>query len=727
MQLVYNDQKLRFEFQCDKHERQVPKDAGFRFDWDTNAWHTNDPHNAEKVMHYGSKDMQLKIKDAKEASKPKLYWDGDLYIWKSSIAYKDLPKQAGFKWNPETLSWESSQWEQAIKLIQYTDKDTEEHVKAAKKQYEVALEQSRAASADVNLKVPAGLDYLPYQKAGIQYGLQRDAILLSDSMGLGKSIQTIGILNNNRNLKKILLVCPASLKINWKRELEKWLVNPLSIEIVDSKKPLLPNADILICNYDIAHKYRDQLYAIQWDVLIADEAHYMKNPNTNRARAILGKYDNKGNEVLPPIRALKKILLTGTPIPNRVKEVWPLIRYLDPERWNNFFAFAKRYCDAFKGRYGWNFDGASYLDELQNTLRSTVMIRRLKEEVLKELPPKIRQVIHLDTTGATSLIKREQEAYIRFEELTAYLQAQVELAKLASERDYEEAVRALSEHKRVAFREISKMRHELALKKAPAVIDFINDSLEDSDHKIILFAHHSDVIAQFKEAFGDKAVVLTGSTSMKDRQESVDRFQNDPYIKIFIGNIIAAGVGLTLTASSHVIFAELDWVPGNMQQCEDRSSRIGQKNTVLVQHLVFDGSLDASMAQTLIEKQQVMDAALDDKNSYELDTTAISSLPRDSEPVFLDKELASQRQQIYVKLDEINRIGDTLTVDDITDIHYKLKRLAGLCDGAKEVDGLGFNKVDSHIGKKLAAQLGLTKREAALGLKLVTKYKKQLD
>jgi SWI/SNF-related matrix-associated actin-dependent regulator 1 of chromatin subfamily A len=240
-----------------------------------------------------------------------------------------------------------------------------------------------------------------------------------------------------------------------------------------------------------------------------------------------------------------------------------------------------RYCDAYPGQWGWDYSGASNLDELNERLRSTVMIRRLKADVMKELPPKRRQIIEL--SGA--------------------------LPK--PEVDYLAAVKALKNPGQIAFEEIARVRHEDALAKLPQVIEFIKDALEESE-KIVVFAWHRDVIEGLTQALIDfSPVIVTGDTSLKNRQWAIENFQNEPHTRIFIGNIQAAGVGITLTAASHVIFAELDWTPGVVSQAEDRCHRIGQKDFVLVQHLVLSGSIDAKMAKILVAKQEVLDKALD--------------------------------------------------------------------------------------------------------------------
>jgi SWI/SNF-related matrix-associated actin-dependent regulator 1 of chromatin subfamily A len=174
----------------------------------------------------------------------------------------------------------------------------------------------------------------------------------------------------------------------------------------------------------------------------------------------------------------------------------------------------------------------------------------------------------------------------------------------------EEELRELREGVHVAFGELSKLRHATALAKVPLVVDHVKNALLASP-KLVVFAHHRDVVSEIAAAFGDTAVTLTGSDTTEQRQAAVDRFQEDADCTVFVGSIRAAGLGLTLTASAHVVFAELDWVPAHLTQAEDRTHRIGQRDSVLVQHLVLQSSLDARMVRTLIKKQRVVDETLD--------------------------------------------------------------------------------------------------------------------
>ena len=592
------------------------------------------------------------------------------------------------------------------------------------------IASSRAVDANVNIPVPSGLSYLPFQKAGIAFAMNRPATLIADEMGLGKTIQGLGIINSDTTINRVLVIAPASLKINWQREAEKWLVRKFEIRNIESPEDLNAPASgplMVIVNYDklITRKNGGsgqillaKLMAQTWDLLLADEAHYVKNPKSKRTIAVLGREARKQDPAIPGLVscAKRKALLTGTPLLNKPIEMFPMLHALDPVTFGNFFSFAKRYCNAHQesvyvaGGFGqtklvWNFDGASNLPELQEKLRSTVMVRRLKKDVLKDLPPKARQVVVLPQNGAAKAVAAEAKAYAAHEDKLDALQAQVELAQAEGNQSaYETAVRALHDETEVAFTEMSRLRHEVAVAKIPQCIEHIDDALEETD-KIIVFAHHHDVVNALAEHYGNAAVVLTGETPLPERQKAVDRFQTDATCRVFIGSIKAAGVGLTLTASSTVIFCELDWVPANMTQAEDRAHRIGQLANVLIQLLVVDGSLDARMANTIVDKQNIADRALDKM----VLTQPVIPTPKGEKAVAHPKEypVATPGQKSAAK--------------------QAMQMLAGICDGAASKDGAGFNKMDTTIGKKLAYQTGdFTNGQTWLAAKLANKYRRQL-
>ena len=579
-----------------------------------------------------------------------------------------------------------------------------------KAQKAAAIESSRAADATIEIPCPDGLAYLPYQRGGIAYGMARKAVLIGDEMGLGKTIQAIGIINATPDARRVLVVCPASLKLNWVREIRKWRTNPdLTVELADGKT--FPEASVVVINYDVLSKHTKGALSQEFDIAIFDEAHYCKNGKAARTKAAFG--DRKTN--WPGIRAKRRILLTGTPLTNRPVELFSLLNYLDPARWPSVFSFGKRYCAGFQGGWGWDFTGSSNLEELQNIMRETVMVRRLKADVLTELPPKRRQIVHLARNGAAKAVEAEQRAYEAGQERREHLALAVELSKASSDpADYAAAVEAMGEAAKAAFAEISKLRHDTALAKVPYVIEHALAAAAEAP--IVIFAHHKDVLSQIKEgltAEGHRCVSVTGDDAITDRQASVDTFQRGE-AQVILGTLGAMAVGHTLTRSAHVIFAELDWVPANVSQAEDRTHRIGQEQRVLIQHLVFDGSLDARMAEILVEKQEIIDRAMDRVTQPEDQMTLLP------EP---KKEEAATKSTKRADLDEI---AAKLTPEKIAEIHGALQRLAGMCDGAASIDGSGFNKMDTRLGKELAWTASLTPRQAALGYIVARKYHRQI-
>jgi SNF2 domain-containing protein/helicase-like protein len=1024
-----------------------------------------------------------------------LSFTGTEYIAACDFSEKDTVKAAGFRWRPETKQWWTNDEARAAKLAKFAHGEVGAKLAKVDAVRQDTLTESRATDASINIPVPEGLAYLPYQRAGIAFCLKRPRVLLADDMGLGKTVQAIGVINGDPSIQRTLVICPASLRLNWYKEARKWLVRPLQIAIASTDRSFPSGFHIVIMNYDILRKFEYSIRRENWDLLICDEAHAMKNPGALRSKMVLGYTPSKKDKdatPVDPIESRRTLFLTGTPITNRPKEIFPLIHYLDPGTWSNFFSFTRRYCAGEKGRFGYDASGSSNLGELQDKLRSTCfpyetlvettsgpapigeivengltpevfsydfvsssiqrrrvvahikpaapgslirvqyvggefsctadhkiwtqagwvraenlvpglllsvlpdqedgkgsrgelqrevllgelcgqaqgkagniatkseygkacektsaagcknvqdvrdghasadhwqglrlnvgrdpilweamrqfmepssrntshdgsyrkdgggstenitrgqdrgrgqavnqasrekverrdalslfcgtisemgkgegygsssavlenlesatsptcrtglpqglaraghsnkadrwafpeggavhayggydspalndgyrgrredsrnsspdskgpleggqvnisrvvsvevverggrpglegcggfgefvydievegnhnyfangclvsncMVRRLKGDVLKELPPKRRQVIEMPANGAGQAVAAEMSAWRSHEDRIAELRLSVELAKASDDiMVYRAAVAKLQEGIRASFTEMAKLRHDTAVAKVPYVVEHIKDCL-DSGEKLLVFAHHLDVIDAIVKEFPGKVVKLDGRDSMEARNASVERFQKDPTIKLFVGGIMAAGVGLTLTAASHAVFAELDWVPANITQGEDRLHRIGQRNSVLIQHLVLEGSLDARMVRILVEKQEVIDRALD-KQEAEADAQM--------ELVPIDGGSHSTREAIH-------RDAESITPVQITAIHGALRLLAGMCDGARQTDGAGLNKLDSRIGKSLAEGATLTPRQAALGRKIARKYKRQL-
>jgi len=524
----------------------------------------------------------------------------------ASFSEKDPLKDAGFRWDATKKRWFTAVPSIAQSFLEFANDEAKEFLNSVHEKIE--LSKSAQIQEGVEIPCPKGKEYFPYQQAGISFAMGRESTFLADEMGLGKTIQAIGVINATKPAT-VLVICPATLKINWKKEMERWLVDPYRIHILNSADTFPVNVEIVVMNYDIAAKFEKEIRSITWGLIVADEAHYMKNPKAKRTIAILGS-----GKKIPGIKADKKILMTGTPITNRPIEIFPLVSYLWPTIFNNMWHFGKRYCGAENTGWGWDFSGATNMEELQGLLRSSGMVRRLKADVLKELPPKTRQVVVLPSDSVKSLIGKESAQSKLFETEIKDLQKAVRTAKAQKDEGaYKDAVSMLRKANNVAFTEMAAIRKELAIAKIPFVVEYVNNILEEGE-KVVVMAHHRDVVDAIQNEFGLSAVKLYGGMTEVEKSSNVERFQIDPTCKVFIGSIQAAGVGITLTAAQKMVFAELDWTPANMLQAEDRIHRIGQTGSALIQQLVFDGSLDAKMAETLVRKMGIIERALD-KNS----------------------------------------------------------------------------------------------------------------
>jgi len=486
------------------------------------------------------------------------------------------------------------------------------------------------------------LHYLPFQEEGIAFCLARQNALIADEMGTGKTIQALGLVNADPAIRRVLVICPATLKTNWAYEARRWLVRPFDVVIVDG--PVPPDGNLLaITNYEqVRDPMRLSMLMQHWDLLIVDESHRLKNPDAQQTRAICGVppryrknaygrwYTASAGQRGLVHAASRRIFLTGTPVLNRPAELYTTLQALDPGRWRSRHQFEVRYCAGHtetiwtKGRVQrsiWRADGASNIEELASILRETIMIRRLKRDVLSQLPPKRRSLVILSPPDSVDLscervLWEKHGLCLRTLHVSLFKASRCpsQEAVQAAPDDttaYAQAVARLREARRIALTEISRVRHTTALAKAPVVAEWVADIL-DSERKVVVFAHHQDVIAILAERLRDYgAVVLTGETPQKERDGLVERFQTAAGTRVFIGSITAAGVGLTLTAARVAVFAELDWVPANITQAEDRIHRLGQTDPVNVYHLVIDGTIDQRLASLLIAKQELSDRLLD--------------------------------------------------------------------------------------------------------------------
>lgn len=445
------------------------------------------------------------------------------------------------------------------------------------------LELSKAVSGQQHFPAPEGAHYLPHQRAGIEYCLGGQHIFIADEPGLGKTITALGVANALES-RLILVIAPTSLCENWRRESERWLCHgsALVLDSAGAMKEIFIEqkmARVVIISYGrvINKENLKNLKRLPFDLLILDECHALKNIKSQRAKQIFGKGGlvDAANE-----RGAKVLALSGTPVVNRPIEIYGITKKLCPEAINDisWFEYGLKYCNGWQGRWGWDFTGASNLKELGHRLRSHFMLRRTKEAVLENLPEKMINVV--------------------------YLSESKEARRLISEINSWETL-TLMKSQKINFTEVSEARKKLGLEKVQKAAEYIETLIESGHEKIVVFAHHIDVLEQLDLALQKhNPVVLHGGTSVALRPKLVDAFQGQKEIKLFIGSITAAGVGLTLTAASYVVIVEPSYVPGENEQAMDRCHRIGQKKSVIVDFLVHKNSLDARILNANLRKQQ---------------------------------------------------------------------------------------------------------------------------
>ena len=423
---------------------------------------------------------------------------------------------------------------------------------------------------------------LEHQRTAIEKLVGSKRFILADDMGLGKTTSTI-IAALETYIKKILIICPASLKINWEREIKNY--TDRSVYICEGKN-FSTEHDFVIVNYDIIKNFYDlkdkensPITKGNFDLVIIDEAHYISNPQAQRTKLI--------NSFVKDVEYLW--LLTGTPMTSRPINYYNLLNLIESPVAQNWMAYVIRYCQGYQFKAGnrkvWNVNGASNLEELRDR-NSRQVLRRLKEDVL-DLPEKIITPIYLRLKSK------------KYEELMG---------------EYYEWYNKNPDESRsltVQFNKLMKVRQVIAEEKILNTIEVVENILE-LGKKVIIFTNFTDTLHKIHSHFGKKAVYLDGTCSKVQRQYAVDQFQDNDKIKVFVGNLQAAGVGITLTAGEAVIFNDLSFVPAHHQQAEDRAYRYGQKNCVSVYYPLFDNTIEGVIYDMLINKKNVIDTVMGD-------------------------------------------------------------------------------------------------------------------
>lgn len=499
---------------------------------------------------------------------PSKRWDGVNKVWLVPVEYKidvtDFANKFGFKFSNKTNT---------------SDAD-------------IAFTLPPLPELTVELNLAPGIVPYPYQNQGIARGLQLKRFLNGDKPGLGKTIQAIATVHT-APAYPCLVICPSTLKENWKREFKKFTGKDRSLILEDSNKRTFPQfynaglSDVFIVNFESLKKYfvhsltneNGQKLTLRhikfkpeiqmFKSIIIDESHRVKNGSAQSSKFCMGIAS--GKEYV--------ILLSGTPVINKPKDLLSQLHIMSrlPD-FGGYKGFVDRYCGGV--------NGASNLRELNYRLNTTCFFQREKQDVLKDLPAKVRQVVNCEISNRKEYVDAEAD-------LVRYLREY----KQASDEKIQKSMRG-----EVMVR-INVLRQISARGKVTEVVEFVNDMLEQEE-KVILFVNLHEVGNELRKQF-PKAVAVTGLDSREQRQAAVDRFQSDPTCTLIICSIKAAGVGLTLTASSNVAFVEFPWTYADCEQCEDRAHRIGQKDSVTAYYFLGKNTIDEKIYKIIQTKKDM--------------------------------------------------------------------------------------------------------------------------
>ena len=593
---------LELDFPYDKQQvAEVKKVPGSRWDPVARIWTAPLTSSAPALdfarrwdFHIDPELARLEIPDGAPLRQLTLV-DGDVHIHVpyDRVAVAAVKQIPGVKRDPEAQAWVAprSSLSSAVKFADDFELDVAEELRdAAERTSGRALELLDLSSAKSDTLEVGEIPLRPHQRAAVRYVLETRRTFVCDDMGLGKSITAIAALEAAQQYPAVV-TCPPNLTLNWEAEYKKWLPSR-RVAVVRNRKEFPSDYDVVVVGHSNLHHYQKELAGHAGYVL--DESHAFKNFDAQRTKAAVKMA--KGAEFV--------ICLTGTPITNRPAEFAPQLQILG--RLDDFggkVGYWRYYCAGFKDQWNrWNISGARHLDELNDKLRGSCMVRRRKEDVLEELPPVLhnRQLVEVPL-GEYRKAEADIVRYVmeRAKEIAAELGvspgAAAVRAKLAAESQ-EHLVR------------ISVLRRLAAQAKFDQVVEVVEE-LRDEGRKVVLAAHHRDVVGALADRFG--GLRIQGGMKLEEVEAHKSRFQSDPAADVMTISMEAAKTGHTLTAAADVVFVELPWTPADVDQTYSRCHRIGQLGTVTAHYLLAAGTIDETIYELIESKRGVVDAATD--------------------------------------------------------------------------------------------------------------------
>jgi SWI/SNF-related matrix-associated actin-dependent regulator 1 of chromatin subfamily A len=608
-------------------------------------------------------------------------------------------------------------------------------------------ESSISVDTPLNFDLPDGLSLMHTQRSAIRWMIRHPSTLEGDPMGAGKT-PVCAVFANHLRLRRVLIYCMATIKTNWRREWRKWnkMANEGETTVACASGSFWPGTDVVILNYDIADRFRTkyaydydmrryhrrdkdglfgpprfagdpyhydkngplileragQIDEIEWDLIILDECHKIKGKSAIRTHAILGEREH-GKVIVPPVVAPRRVAMSGSPMVNdKPAEIWPTANFLWPDSFPSFHVFGMRYCGGKRGTWGWRMDGHSNEVELNARLRLLGMIARPKSITHVDVPKKQRQIIEFEAHELEGLVAAEKSKLGFIDSDIQTLRAKVTAATVFDdEAGWRSAMKELKTKLDLSEDARKIARIPLARAKLPHVIKYVQDQLLERD-KCVIFCWHKEIADALEAAFPGSAKIHS-DVPTDERQPIIDRFQNDPSCRVIIGTIGALGTGTTLTAANLVVFAELHWVPGDMLQAEARCHRKTQTREVDIKYLIVEGSVDATMAERLITKMEVIERCTGPIQRM-LQSLPVSYQETDADPV---SSMSIDELEALTKHKKFGLSGST---------RQKLRQIA-------QGRALGkLHQIDQIVAGRISNIESWNDFQAALAHKLVERY-----
>lgn len=672
-----------------KYKKQILKNK--ELDYDLLKKIHEETKQAKPIYSLSDEVKQKKIEQQKKNGKKDLYEKKGLLYFEFDKCFindvlsdiKDIPGRVySSSLTPHWFVPTDSAFEILITAIKHKFSITEEAynliIKELNSRSEKIKESSATTAKEISIK---GLyqdedkKLLPYQNAGINFLLKNPNSIIADEMGLGKTLQSIATVQK-MNAFPSLIITPSFLKKNWERELKQWLPELSNIQIVKNGNTKLDKkAKVIIINYELVKKFQNDLEKIKFKALICDESHYLKNYKALRTKAV-----TELSQILKD--SLKtKLLISGTPFLNRPRELVSQLQILDKiDNFGGTYGFLNKYCYDKEKSNEWqtSYDGAINLDELNRKLRETCFLRREKQDVLADLPPKTRVIQNIE-------ISNKKEYKEATENLISYIGEKAKLdnkiyASIAhlSQEEKQQAVNEYKNSKEAAAARAEVLVRTTTLRKVTGQgkikesIQWIEDFLE-TGQKLIVFGVHKEVLNTLADQLSKYGIVMaTGEQSPEERDDAMQKFQNDDNIRLFIGSIKAAGVGLTLTKASNVLFVEFEWRPGDHEQAEDRAHRIGQKDNVTAWYLLDENTIDFNIYNMLERKRQTIKQGTQKLNNIDYidmirdinNKSNLTELSQNSTDLFKDLD---KKINYHEEITELSQHNDIIVDVDIID------------------------------------------------------------